>query len=331
VKYEYLLAIHSIEKMRVLFIGDVHIKHTNLKELSVLMEALSLIDNVDIIVVAGDVLDTHEKIDSQLLNRAYALIRLLRDIAPTYVLVGNHDYINNQQFLTTNHWMNGMKEWKNVIVVDEPVLWDVFAFVPYVYPGRFVEALDRIEWKRARCVFAHQELFGCKMGAITSTIGDEWHESWPTVISGHIHERQSPQPNVIYPGSVLNHAFGYESQGLSIFTFRDDDIGEERIPLQIAVKKTIHISTKSQIRFKDLIPSNRFSVAGTESEIASFKKSLKYKEMKAQNVKVVFKLTETPIALNTDNQHGLFASILASLVARENDIEIERDYKTILE
>ncbi len=53
--------------------------------------------------------------------------------------------------------------------------------VPYVPPGRFVEALNIIDnewWKNVNCIFAHQEFYGCKMGAIESIEGDKWDHSF---------------------------------------------------------------------------------------------------------------------------------------------------------
>ena len=43
----------------------------------------------------------------------------MSNITKTIVIVGNHDLINNQQFLTQNHWMNAMKDWENVRVIDD--------------------------------------------------------------------------------------------------------------------------------------------------------------------------------------------------------------------
>ena len=142
---------------RVLFIGDVHFKHNNLNEMTIMMEKLRNIDeHYDFSVVAGDILDSHEKIDVQLMNRAYDMIKLLKARTHVYICVGNHDMINNQQFLTDAHWMNGMKEWKDVTIVDKPVTFNKFLFVPYVFPGRFVEALETVDdWKDALCIFAH--------------------------------------------------------------------------------------------------------------------------------------------------------------------------------
>jgi UDP-2,3-diacylglucosamine pyrophosphatase LpxH len=230
---------------KVLFIGDVHIKHRAVDDALKLIAAIERIgaqeaaagSPITRVIIAGDVLDTHERVDTQLLNRAYELVRVARDIAPVAVLVGNHDYINNQQFLTTNHWMNGMKEWRDVTIVDAPIIVDngAFALTPYVYPGRLVEALDRLrrwgpcgpdrpsglsgDWRDTLCVFAHQEIRGCRMGHVVSDVGDEWSPSWPPIVSGHIHERQRPAFNVFYPGAALHHAFGSAgSSGVSILT-----------------------------------------------------------------------------------------------------------------
>lgn len=320
---------------KVLFMGDIHIKHNNVSQLEKMMAKLpSLADkNISFVVVSGDVLDTHEKIDSQLMNRAYNLVRELRKLAPTYVIVGNHDYINNRQFLTDNHWMNGMKEWKDVYVVDTPtIVQNDFILVPYVAPGRFVEALDRIpDWKDKGCIFAHQEFRGCKMGAMESMDGDEWNPAWPSVISGHIHERQSPQKNVYYPGSVLNHAFGYDSQGLSIFSF--PDFIEDHIDLGFDKKKIVYSKVTDPIPDEDLLPNNKFSLAGTTADIAAFKQSKMFRKMRAKNVKVAFRLEENidaaaPKYLKKIKKPS-FSLILSKLVARERDPGLQLDYQEV--
>ena len=104
----------------------------------------------DIIVIAGDVLHTHERLHTIVLNKAYELIENMRNISKTFVLVGNHDLINNQQILTNNHWMNGMKGWDNTVIVDTVITEclndEKFVFVPFVPPGKFIYALEK-NWK----------------------------------------------------------------------------------------------------------------------------------------------------------------------------------------
>lgn len=316
---------------KVLFISDIHFKHNNLVESNILIQKLrDLSDTYDFAVLAGDILDTHERIDCQLLNRAYELVNILRGKTHVYICIGNHDMINNQQFLTTNHWMNGMKEWYNVTIVDKPIRHDNFIFVPYVYPGRFVEALNKISnWKNAVCIFAHQEIKGCKMGAFISEEGDEWDLQYPQIISGHIHERQRPQSNVFYPGSVLTHAFGgnvEEDQGLCVFTFDDQaNYTEHRISLGLTPKKTVHVKAGQCIKNKDLNSSTRIVIVGTTDQIAEHKKSRQYNIIQEKGAKIVYKIdnkTETVDKFKSRN----FLNILEDLIKNLEDAEILKDY-----
>lgn len=327
---------------KVLFLGDVHIQFSNLKDVDILetkMKAILSEGDVDIVVIAGDVLHKHEIVNVQLMNRAYDLIRCMRNFVPVYVLVGNHDYINNQQFLTTNHWMNGMKEWKNVYVVDKPLHLKMkecdFAFVPYVPPGRLVEALEELkeEWKSVDCIFAHQEIRGCKMGYIDSLDGDVWERDWPMLISGHIHERQRLKENVLYPGSVLNHAFGSDNQGVSIFTFsRGEDVKEDCVDLGLEKKMIVYDSVEnfSNIPQEKIHVRNKLHLSGKIEEVKAFKSSKEYADLKSKGIKVVFKLM-------TDEQENVksvqigekvvpFSSILEDFIKEKNDPELENDF-----
>lgn len=314
--------------MKVLFVGDIHIKHSNIEEINILIHKLSSTD-ADLAVLAGDILDTHEKIDSQLMNKAYELVKAVRTRMPVYILVGNHDYINNQQFLTENHWMNGMKEWEGVTVVDIPCVVYNFAFVPYVPPGRFVEALNATTgWEDVRCIFAHQEFKGCKMGAIISTIGDEWKLEYPLVISGHIHEPQQPQKNIIYPGSAINHSFGYDSQGVSVFEFNDREYTEDKIDLGLTKKNIMYISVDKvkTIPASQLKKTTKFNIEGSIEEIKAFKETPQYKKMMNQS-KVILKIKQD------DTLHMFvrrsFKDILDDMIMETKNVMLIEDYKSV--
>ena len=332
----------------VLFIGDVHIKFSNLKDLDKLEDKTLQMKDISFIVVAGDILDTHEKINSQLMNRAYKLIKNLRTVAPVYVLVGNHDYINNQQFLTDNHWMNGMKEWNRVHVIDYPLRLEgssgqAFALVPYVPPGRFVEALGKINdtgnaqsWKDCACVFAHQEVKNCKMGCIRSMDGDVWDVEWPMLVSGHIHERQNVGDNVLYPGSVLNHAFGSDNQGISKLTFRDNAMSEERVDIGLEKKSIIyeHVTKVEDIPKEKLVVQNKLCLTGEPKDIKAFKKTKEYTDLK-KKIKVTFKVTASEERQATEDGFAAngtvktvvpFSVILNGLIANERDHDLEKDF-----
>ncbi len=245
-----------MDNCKILFIGDPHFKVNNIEIIDEFIHQCleQLTPDIDICVIGGDILHTHERLHTTALNKAINFIDQVRKICPTYILVGNHDYENNQQFLSKRHWMNALKEWNNTFIIDFTSIIKIknftFGMVPYVPPGRFVEALNIIDnewWKNVNCIFAHQEFYGCKMGAIESIEGDKWDHSFPLVISGHIHSEQRPQKNIFYPGSVIQHAFGEsEDNGLLLLIFNGSKIGE--YPLM--VKKILDIPKMRTINVK---------------------------------------------------------------------------------
>ena len=93
-----------------------------------------------------------------------------------------------------------------------------------MYPGRFFEAISHLDSasgvQSAHALFAHQEFFGAKMGAIISQQGDKWPHHYPLVISGHIHDYGRPQHNIIYTGTPMQHAFGdHNNKTISEYVF----------------------------------------------------------------------------------------------------------------
>ena len=331
---------------KILCIGDPHFKVSNIDEVNIFIERISkLIEEIkpEAIIMMGDLLDTHEKIHSIPLNKAYEFIDKLRKTSITYCIVGNHDYYNNSQFLTENHWLNALKEWKNVVVVDKVLLQEINGFkyvlCPYVYPGRFKEAMDTldIDLKEIDCIFAHQEFYGCKMGAITSIEGDKWELSNPLVISGHIHSNQKPQDNIYYPGSSMQHAFGESDKNIiPIVTFEKKNIRPniEEIDLGLPRKKIIYKDMENIKNFeiKDTEHKIKLSISGCYEEFKSFKKSTKYKEFIKKGVKVIFKPKKIEIKQSNkiDTNDTSFTNIISLLVKNKKDVYLYQVYEEII-
>lgn len=328
---EKSLSDEQKKKMKVLFIGDIHIKFGNLLEVDKIISYVKEnihVDRIDMAVLAGDILDTHGVVHTQLMNKAYELVNSLLDNAiETYILVGNHDYIDNSQFCTGNHWMTGL----GGNVVDKPISVHSIVLVPYVPKGKFHEALNLYlnkEWTFAKCIFAHQEFKGCKMGAIISEDGDMWDIDMPHVISGHIHERQRPQQNIYYPGSAINHSFGNDSQGISIFTINSDAIEEECINLNFIRKKILYMEVHEVIKDNSIVldKNYKYSIEGTQTDIAEFKKTPKYKSM-LQKSKVVFREKKKE---KTRVEGKKFIDILHESILRESSDDLLEDYKYVV-
>ncbi len=325
-------------------IGDPHFQHSNIKDVSDLVRRiLSYVSKIqpDFIVCLGDILHTHEKVSVTPFKMATDFLLELSRIAPTYLIIGNHDYINNSQFLTENHAFNALKQWKNMTIVDNFIIHEYngkrFGFCPYVPPGRFMEALDQGNqlWELTECIFAHQEFYGCKMGAIYSEIGDPWDENYPLVISGHIHDHQIVGTNVFYTGSIMQHGFAETSKKyMWKFTFQNDSYTYDKIDLDMKRKKIIYLDIEDISSF-DTTKSQKYhlklDLKGTSEQFKKFRSSKKYKELTSLGIKILF----TPIHKNIlelknkiDYKNKTYLSIFKELVNHESE-HVQELYKDI--
>lgn len=291
--------------MKVLCIGDVHIKVNNILESEEMIKRLVILAkerNPDFIVCLGDVLDRHSMIHVQCLMMAEKMTQLLSEIAPFFLIIGNHDRPNNSNFLTDEHPFNAMKKWHNVYIVDKVMEYKNkdfrFIMVPYVPPGRLDEALQSIPepYKDVACYFVHQEIYLAKMGAIISQCGDKWDLNNSLLVSGHIHDYDNLQPNVIYTGTPIQHTYNEnDKKTVSFFIFTNNtEWKQERIDLGMMKKVTFYITTKEVENYQ--VPKDKIVklvIKGDESEIKSIAKLEKIQQLKREGVKVVFKATQS--------------------------------------
>ena len=327
--------------MKLLAIGDPHFQVGNIKNVELFIDrAVNIVKEhrPEIIVILGDLLHEHERLHVTPLNKAYEFVDKMRKLAKTYVIVGNHDMVNHAQFLTANHWMNGLKEWENVTVVDTAIRVGNFALCPYVPPGRFQEALDTIgEWRDVHAIFCHQEFAGCKMGAIVSVEGDKWGNDCPHIISGHIHDRQQPQPNIYYTGSSMQHAFG-ESGKKSVALLEFDSDGSfstQEIMLKLPKKKIVYMDVAE---LDDYVPVEsvdevKLTITGSHDEFKALKKTEKYKTLIESGVKVVFKsekIRNSDSDEKKSEESSNFGDVLLELVQKEKDSLLTQTYELIV-
>jgi DNA repair exonuclease SbcCD nuclease subunit len=332
-----------------IIIGDTHFKIDNTVEVDIFIDKVITIieENLpDFVVLLGDTLDTHERVHTTPLNRAYKFITGIKKLSKVFVLVGNHDYQNNQQYLTDNHWLNGMKEWENVVIVDkvisEIINEQTFIFCPYVPNGRFQEALNTldVEWKEATCIFAHQEFKNCKMGAFNSIDGDEWKVDFPNIISGHIHLNQKPQDNIYYPGSSLPVAFGESNKNIIAYVeFGKGNYNLEEINLGLPKKKIFYINAEDVDNY--VIPDTedkiKLSISGVYEDFKSFKKTKKYKEILNKGIKVTFKPKRVEVKKkketlqdNIENNTNDFNIIIKDIVEQERNSYLFEAYEMVV-
>ena len=344
-----------------LAVGDVHIKLDNLLEIDHLTDTLvSLIQHhrPDYLVLLGDILHTHERIHTNCLNQAAKLFRKCSEIIPTYVLVGNHDYISNSQFLTDEHWMNPFKEWPGLFIVDRVTRVDSAVLCPYVPDGRLVEALDTLNrsevrersdtsgdarsdtkeqsdcekerWREASLVFAHQTLDGVKMGPMVMDGVEKWLPEYPMLCSGHIHDRQRPQENLYYAGTPIPHAFG-ESNRKSICMINTSNPKKVlELPMDVCSRQILYLPVSEAYRFTHQPRPHhhlRLTVRGQPEETRVYRKSDAYKSLVSAGVKVVF---DEPKEEKEEEKKEVktVEEILWSLV--KGDVSLAHHYRTFI-
>lgn len=325
--------------MKFLLVGDIHIRLDNFDEIDLLLEQICthLQEHPDAsLVLLGDILHSFEKVFTPCLNKACEFIQTCSKYAKTYVLVGNHDYVNQYQFQTDQHWMNPLKCWgEQVVIVDKVICVEGHVLMcPYVSTGRLTEALDSSEmnWKEdISLVFCHQEVRGCKMGMYVSEHGDVWEETFPQLISGHIHETQKIGKNVYYPGSPLQHSFSDFQQKRLIclveYVPMQKLIKTMEIVLSVPRKQIIRttlttggsVSSLSQVAKGDKTKLILKDVSAEQFKL--FKKTDEYKKLVDSGVQIqiqpkAIQNTKT----NPNGAYGTFKDILRDLSSKEDEL-----------
>lgn len=302
----------------ILAIGDPHFKSDNgestyeltAKVCELIRSRLGSPGSLTAVVVLGDILHRHEKIDLHPFHRAMTFLQSIHDCiretdAFLYVIIGNHDRSNNQVFMTDEHVFNPLKLWKNTIVVDRATIHSPkegvkFLLVPYVPPGRFREAyetvISEVELNTGvQAVFAHQEFKGARMGAVASEEGDPWDTSKPLCVSGHIHDYQEVSANMIYVGTPIQHGFAdVGKKTVSVFDLSQTGYTQERIDLGIKGKIT-HRCNVEDFKLDDLDLEKYYvkvKATGTKRAIKTFRESKAFSE--AERLGVVFQFLELP-------------------------------------
>lgn len=221
---------------KALIIGDLHLSGTNLSETQLACRDIVNVAQhleIDMIVFLGDVFDKFQNIHVATLRVMTDMVIELKRKAPVIIITGNHDRINNQEYLTNNHPFHGIQELPNVHVAATRVIdfthgTNRFMFVPYVPDGMFRKAIDEhydIEKEQFVAIFAHQTFKGVNFGHHVSETGDEWPETNPLVISGHIHGYHIFKQNIIYAGACMqHHASDSDDRAVMYCYFNETDV-----------------------------------------------------------------------------------------------------------
>lgn len=311
--------------MNFLLIGDPHFKNDNAYESNQLIEEIYKLlkkNNYDKIIILGDILDTHEKINLRPFLKATEFIINLSKITKTYVLIGNHDRRNNNIFLTEEHPFLALKNKENIVIVDKVFKENNYLFVPYVPTGRFQEALKTIEYQKSDIdiIFAHQEF----ENSIFSNQGDPIPEDIK-IYSGHIHNYIKIK-NLTYVGTPFQHSF-YDNPDKFILelNIENNTIKERKIYLDIIKKRIQEITISELMDYKiDEKYITKLLIKGSQ------------KNLNNNKIQEILKHSNIKYKLILDKKNNFTKEIkettfqeLLELRLKEEKIEIQNLYKRI--
>ena len=183
--------------MRILRVGDPHVKPSNLKESEALMgfvldKATSL--KIDRLEILGDLWDTHSVVRLEVTAFWDMWFKTLSALAPfkTIVLVGNHDltgdYSSNYSAL---HPFLPLEN-KNFKIVHEPYLDGLYGYLPYIHDNeKFIEEANKLAAQGATVLVSHPNYEGAVYdngSPINNGINpDRLDPHFLHLIGGHIH------------------------------------------------------------------------------------------------------------------------------------------------
>lgn len=200
---------------KFLTIGDPHIRGIYIIHLPIILKKIKKLhkkNNYDFIVILGDILHNHDNINIEEGYPAHQFIIDIHNICnKLYILIGNHDKVNESDFLTQKHMFNAFKLVDGITIVDDVIIdiinGDKCVFTPHVSDDRFFEALATKDlyppFEDISLIFPHNEVEGCKINKVTKHKSFKWKSNYPLVISGHIHDYEIVYPNWYYVGSLF--------------------------------------------------------------------------------------------------------------------------------
>lgn len=336
----------------IIAVGDLHVRADNLIAVDRLEKWLedrcSQQPRPTMVVLLGDVLDSHNKVEQTLMHRAHRLFRFITNLGlKLYVLVGNHDCVNNQVHLTDDHWMVVYKNGSLPInIIDRPTaVCGSLLMCPYVPDGKFASTVSAVfpDWTtRFKLVFCHQ-MFDCIEDIGQFTHSEPWKPEYPMALGAHIHKPQRPVFNLQIAGSYIPVAHGESNEKFLWEMTFDEAAGIlgplTPVPVNFLMRKTVVAKDMSQVSstIQDLQLKDdehtRVIINGSKEQLMAWSRTAEAQSLRnKKQVKVVLRATESaPLAhahgTRTDSKQPTpttFRETLEGMVSESKNPSVQR-------
>lgn len=213
--------------IKTLYVGDAHVKVSNLKEsedlMNFILETVKK-EGVQKLVFLGDQFDHHAILRSEVLAFWYKWFQVFPKHVRTITLVGNHDLAN---FESDIHSMISLKSLEDVNfkIVDYPYIENNVLYVPYIHKNEeFIKTVNLFK-DQAKALVCHADFDGAQYeNGMYAPNGIKQEEVlFDQIIVGHVHSR-SKFGKVIYPGTArwLKSSDANHEKGLWLVDHNED-------------------------------------------------------------------------------------------------------------
>lgn len=163
-------------------------------------------ENCDTALFLGDYHHHRASVNVSTLNYMVRGLKLLNDnFNKVYFIVGNHDMFYREK--RDMHSLPMASQFENIIVVDEQIVENNIAVVPWLVKDEWNDVLNL----NVKYIFGHFELPHFKMNAMVEMpdnggLKAEHLQTPELVFTGHFHKRQK-RDNVCYIGNPFGHNY----------------------------------------------------------------------------------------------------------------------------
>ena len=161
VRYVNLYNKKVSHDLKILAIGDVHISSlVSLKKISFIKKQMER-EKADYIVFTGDLIDNIDDIENDdVIFKVNDLLSCAVRLAPTFVVLGNHDYIHKKNGRVD---LAGVKKFytniKGVKVLDNDVYFDKYIWRIEVQDSYFIKQLLNMKIEKRKIYLSQEDFF----------------------------------------------------------------------------------------------------------------------------------------------------------------------------
>jgi DNA repair exonuclease SbcCD nuclease subunit len=270
--------------MKIGISGDPHAKLNNIPIFQqYLIKLKELESQCDIIVILGDLFDTHAIIRSEIMNIWWDYFNKIK--IPYYLLVGNHDKVSP---VSNIHTLTVFKELKNITVIepDSGIIDHNIAFVSHTSLENFKNIITPFNGN-AKYLFCHQTFNGAQFDN-----GMYCPDGFPIdivsifnlVISGDIHKEQMVG-NIWYLGTPYSMSFNDAGENKALWIFDTVSLAPQKILTNLSkyiVQSFQEVGGIIEwIKSQDSQNKYKIIISDTKEAIQSLQQSNEFRQLKA--------------------------------------------------